>query len=416
MPTAEIKPFPRQHVNAAPPVRSSLAKSGNCHRCGARTFPRAEIMLHIDLPTRDEIERLAAFRGSPAVSLYLPTTRLAQNSQGDRIELKNLLKSALNEVEGGGASKRSVRAIEEALDAIIDDDDFWAEQANSLAVFATPESVRTFRLPNRLVPVVEVSDRFHLKPLLRSVTFPHHAYLLVLSRGAVRLVEVSADLPPHEIKVQGLPRDAAHALGRRNHTERSGNMMSGESTSEHSSMARYCRAVDQALRPMLSGHARPLILVAAEPLAAIYRSVGSYPHLAAEVIPGSADHTPDHELAAAAGPVLDGIYAAEIADTASLFASRAGQGRATGDIAVAARAATFGAIERLVVDMDADIPGTVAEGDGAVSFANKADGMNYSITDEITRRALQSGARVIAGRAADIPGGGALAAILRYPV
>ena len=51
-----------------------------------------------------------------------------------------------------------------------------------------------------------------------------------------------------------------------------------------------------------------------------------------------------------------------------------------------------------------------------MSFADKADGVNYSITDEIMRRALQSGARVLAARAADIPGGGALANILRYPV
>jgi hypothetical protein len=62
------------------------------------------------------------------------------------------------------------------------------------------------------------------------------------------------------------------------------------------------------------------------------------------------------------------------------------------------------------------LPGTVPDDDGAVAFAAKADGVNYSIADEITRRALLSGARVVAARASDIPGGGALAAILRYPV
>ena len=48
-------------------------------------------MLHIDLPSRSEIESLVAFRGSPAVSLYLPTTPLTQDAQADRIALKNLL-------------------------------------------------------------------------------------------------------------------------------------------------------------------------------------------------------------------------------------------------------------------------------------------------------------------------------------
>jgi hypothetical protein len=373
-------------------------------------------MLHIDLPTRGDIERLAALRASPAVSLYLPTTPLTQDAQADRIALKNLLKSAVTEMDAADAPKRAVRAIEEAVGHIVDDDDFWAEQANSLAVFATPDSVRTFRLPNRLAPMMEVADRLHIKPLLRSVTFPHNAYLVAISMGAVRLVEVSADLPPHEIKVPDLPRDAAQALGRRSHVERKGGMASGEATSEHAILARYSRAVDQALRPVLSGHERPLIVAAAEPLASIFRGVSSYPHVAAEAIQGSADHTPDHELAAAARGVLDRIYAAQLAEIAALHAARAGQGRATGDIATAARAATFGAIDTLVVDMDADLPGTVADEDGAVAFAAKADGVNYSVTDEITRRALLSGARVVSARAADIPGGGALAAILRYPV
>ena len=57
-------------------------------------------MLHVDLPTRAEIERLAAFRGGPAVSLYLPTTPLTQDAQADRIQLKNLLKAAVVEIEG----------------------------------------------------------------------------------------------------------------------------------------------------------------------------------------------------------------------------------------------------------------------------------------------------------------------------
>lgn len=38
----------------------------------------------------------------------------------------------------------------------------------------------------------------------------------------------------------------------------------------------------------------------------------------------------------------------------------------------------------------------------------------YGVIDEIARRALRSGARVVSVRRADVPGGGDLAAILRY--
>lgn len=181
-------------------------------------------------------------------------------------------------------------------------------------------------------------------------------------------------------------------------------------------MTRYARKVDQALRPVLSGHERPLIIAAAEPMASVYRAVSSYPHTAAEVIAGSADHTPDYELAAATRAVLDRLYTAEIAAFADLYAEREAQGRATSDIAQAARAATFGAVDTMIVDIDAVIPGTVADSDGAVSFAEVADAGNYGIVDEIAARALKSGARVIAARRDDIPGGGALAAALRYAI
>ena len=44
--------------------------------------------------------------------------------------------------------------------------------------------------------LVEVSDRFHLKPLLRSVTFPQAALVLALAQGSVRVIEVAGDVPP----------------------------------------------------------------------------------------------------------------------------------------------------------------------------------------------------------------------------
>jgi hypothetical protein len=372
-------------------------------------------MLHIDLPTRAEIDRLAGHRGAPAVSIYLRTTPVTQQAQADRIELKNLLKEAVTAMEAGGTPKRAIWPITQAVEELGEDDGFWAVQANSLAIFATPDGIRTFRLPNRLISMALVSDRFHLMPLIRSVTFPNNAYVLAISMGAVRLVEVSADLPPHEVPVPGLPRNMAEVVGTRR-TESRGDVRGGEQVSEHAMMTRYARAVDQTLRPVLAGHERPLIVAAAEPMASIFRAVASYPGTAAEVIPGSADDTPDHALAAAARGALDGIYAAEIRALGELFAAREGQGRATADIAQAARAATFGAVDTLIVDMDATVPGTVADEDGTVTFAHGAGAGTYGVVDEITRRALGSGARVVAARRDDVPGGGDLAAILRYPV
>lgn len=373
-------------------------------------------MLHIDLPSRTEIESLAAYRGQPAVSIYLRTSALTEEAAAGRIELKNLLKEAVGQLEAAGTDKRLVWPIEEAVTALVEDDGFWQFQASSLAIFAAPSRMQSFRLPNRLASIVEVSDRFHLKPLLRSVTFPHHAYVLAIGMGAVRLVEVSADLPPREVKVPGMPRDAASALGRRSHAERSGPMRSGEASSESAILVRYARAVDQALRPLLKGQAVPLILAAAEPLASVFRNASSYGHVARHTIAGSPDDAPDHVLATEARHVLDALYAEEIAGLAARFADRAAHGRGTTDLAQAARAATFGAVDTLLVDIDTTASGRIDEADGRITFDAAPDAVNYGVVDEIARRVLHAGGRVVAVRRADIPGQGELAAILRYPV
>jgi hypothetical protein len=98
----------------------------------------------------------------------------------------------------------------------------------------------------------------------------------------------------------------------------------------------------------------------------------------------------------------------------ALFEKRKGQGRATSDLSDAARAATFGAIEQLMVDIDEVIPGTVDETDGRITFAERSSAANYGIVDEIAARALLSGATVLGVRKEDIPGRAPLAAILRF--
>jgi hypothetical protein len=374
-------------------------------------------MLHIDLPTRAEILALASHRGGPCVSIYVATTPLSAAAQADRITLKNLLREAVAQLEAADTPKRSIWPIEAAVEAVIEDEEFWAWQGHALAIFATPDRLLTFRLPNRIQSMVEVSDRFHLKPILRAVTFPHGAYVLAASMGAARLIEVSPDLPPQPVPVHKMPRDMNDAIGRRSHIARDGRRESGEATSESALLTRYARAIDTALRPVLTGQEVPLVIASTEPLSSTLRHVLSYPHIAAQVIPGSADHTPDHELAAAARSVLDGIYAEDLAAFAHLYRSRENQGRATADIAQAARAATFGAVEALIVNMDEVVDGTVGDEDGAVTFADAPGADSYGVVDEIARRTLLAGGRVLSARAADLPGGGThLAAILRYAI
>lgn len=373
-------------------------------------------MLYVDIPSPAELRELVAHRADACVSLYVETTPLTQDIEKSRIAFSNKVREARDQLEAIGFDKRRLAALLEQLDDLGADDEFWRFQANSLAVLATPDRIRTYRLANRLTPHAEVADRFYLKPLLRAVTFANAAYVLALSENAVRLVEVFSDMAPVEVRVPGLPSDAASAVGKSTINDPTHDRRVAGREGQKVRLAQYVRAVDAALRPVLAGQDLPLILAATQPLAAIFRSISSYPRLLPDGIEQSPDRLGEGELAAAARPVLDKANADEIAAFHELYDRRASARRTTTDLSDAARAATFGAVEAMLVDIDSFVPGLVDEETGAITLAEEDDAVTYGVVDEIAGRAMTSGARVLAVRRDDIPGGGGLAAVLRFPV
>jgi len=297
----------------------------------------------------------------------------------------------------------------------VEDDEFWAFQARSLAVLATPDGARTWRLPNRLTESLEIADRFHIKPLIRAATFPHEALVLILAAGGARVLEISPDLPPRDVTPADMPSDAEEAFARapRRRSARISRM--GEE-GRKVMLTTYARRVDAALRPLLAGRDTPLILLAAQPLDGIFRALCSYPRLLKEGLGRDLAEAPDARIAEAAAGLLAAEHARELEALRARFEDLVGASRATTEVSEAARAATWGAIDTLIVDMDAMIPGTVDEEDGAVTLAETPGPETYDVLDEIAGRALRTGARVISARREDVPHGADLAAFLRRPV
>lgn len=356
--------------------------------------------IHTDIPTRAQIDDLLLTRSPGSISIYLPVRREGGDTRADRTRLDNLVAEGLAAVRDAALWSVTDHAdIAETLTSLLADDDFWARQADSLALFADARSVRTFRLPNRLSELVTVSDRFHVKPLMRAVTFPQAAHLLVLAAGSVRLLEISPDEAPVEVRLDDLPRDAWDPRSNKVVMARERN---------------YVRQIEQAVRGVVNGSGLPLILAATETIAAAYRRVNTAPGLVADRIAGNPEESTDAELAAAARTILDEVYLRQLADLLELFDERVPQGRVAIDVAEIGRLATMGAVDTLVFDMDAHVPGQVEEHSGEVRFASADDISTYGVIDEIARRVHLMNGRVLAVRADDVPGGGPVAAVLRY--
>lgn len=370
-------------------------------------------MLHTDIPTDAELRTLAATRDLHCVSMYVPTGTRAAEAEKGRIELGNQLATAIAQLEEVGASTSDIAAIRQAVEDLIADSMFWSYQSTSLAVLVTVDRLQAYRVPNRLSATVQVSDRFHLKPLLRAVSFPQAAFVLALSQNAVRLIEVTIDGSADDVAIADLPTDASRIFATRGEK---GSVRLIGAEGEKTLLGHYARRVDDAIRPTLNGLHVPLILAATEPLASIFRSTTRYDAVADEVIRGNPETMSADELAAATRPILDGLYAAATARLGEQVSDAIGSGSGSGDLSDLARAATYGAISTLMVDIDPVVPGFLDEQSGAITFSDRDDAVDYGIVDEIARRALLTGARVVAVRADEVPGGGHAAGIMRFAV
>ncbi|WP_431220872.1 hypothetical protein [Leifsonia xyli] len=125
----------------------------------------------------------------------------------------------------------------------------------------------------------------------------------------------------------------------------------------------------------------------------------------AETIAGNPEDKTDEELATAARGVLDRYYAGKVAELREAYQSRIAAGTALVDLSDIARAATFGAVESLVIDIDRRVPGSVDDETGAIRLDEEDAPGDYGVVDEILRRSLASKARVYALRAEEVPGG-----------
>jgi hypothetical protein len=145
-----------------------------------------------------------------------------------------------------------------------------------------------------------------------------------LAEGAVRVIQVAADLPPAVVRVDGLPKDAASAVGRASVNDRSPSGRIQGSEGQKVLLRQFARKIDHALRGLLTGSDIPAGAgrERAARLASIYRSVNTYTHLATAGIDGSPVHSTDAQLADRTRALLDGLNRDEIAQWKKAFVAR----------------------------------------------------------------------------------------------
>lgn len=363
----------------------------------------------------------------PCVSLYQPTHRHLPDKAQDPIRFRNLVKS-LEESLSKAYQKADTGALLERLSALADNFDFWSSTLDGLAVLATPQLFRVYRLQRSVPELAVVADSFHLKPLRRIVQSADRFQLLALSRDAIRLFEGNRDTIDEIKPADGVPKTMVEALGDQvserpltvaPHGGPGGQgLFHGHGGSRDESdldAERYFRAVDRAV---LEHHSRPsnmpLLLVALPENQSLFRSISRNPFLAAQGIDIDPKSVSIESLRERAWQIIEPWYLERLSGFIDQFKAALGTGLSTDDVEQAARAAAAGRVATLLVDADRQLPGRIHPETGRVERDERPHPGLDDILDDLGELVVRNGGEWIIVPSERMPTRSGLAAIFRY--
>lgn len=254
-------------------------------------------MSTVDHVSQAALRTLAETRDQGCVSIYMPTHRVGIDTQQDPIRLRNLLAEAEKRLLAAGLKTPAARAIVAQAEELLPRQLFWQHQHEGLAVFMAPGLFQYYRLPFEVESLLQVGNRLHVKPLLRTLRPDGQFFVLALSQNQVRLLEGSR-LDVREVDLAGVPQGLADAL-RFDEAERQLQFHTatrapggrggerpaiffghgGSDESAKSDILRYFHQVDDGLREWLGPSQAPLVLAGVEYLHPLYREANNYPYL-----------------------------------------------------------------------------------------------------------------------------------------
>lgn len=381
------------------------------------------------------VQQLIEDRGSPRVSIFLPTHERGAETQQDPIRLDNLLDEAERSLKDGENGREAGVILAPARD-LLKDESFWKHQAHGLAVFLSPDEMRLYRLPIELRERVVVAERFHVKPLLPLLTGDGRFLILALSQARVRLFEASRDsirpLDLHDVPAS--LRDAVgydweerslqfHAANRGTRADVGtgagpGVIFHGQGSSADDTkpeVRKYLQAVDRGILRLLQDRSRPLVLAAVEWVASMFRDISKYPNVMKGVVDGNPDRSTPEELREEAWKIVEPQFrAARDTATSRYRELGGGNGGLTSDeVADILPAAFAGRVRTLFVARDVERWGRYDEATTRVVLNGERTTGDDDLLDVAAAETLARDGEIYALDAEDMPGG-PIAAIFRY--
>jgi hypothetical protein len=272
----------------------------------------APAMPHLDVLSRDELRALLELPAEPCASLFMPIHRAEPARQQNPLRLENLLRRAEERLLAHGLHLPAAQNLLSPGYQLVEDQTFWARQADGLALFAAAELFRIYRLPLAFEELVVVNEHAYISPLLPLLSDDGRFFLLTLGLGGAQLFQGSRyGLSP--LPLEGVPASLREALADDEFSKEPqlhagvpgrggerGAIFHGQGAKDDTAVKqetlRYFRQVDHGVCHTLGDAHGPLLLAGIASLLPIYREANSYPQLADDAISVNPDTLRPDEL------------------------------------------------------------------------------------------------------------------------
>lgn len=386
----------------------------------------------MELFTHDDLRTLLAEQDGPCVSIYMATCP-GGGGKADVGRWRQNLERVHELLGQQGLRDSDVTALLAPTRSLLEDHIFWKHSSQGLAYFLNPRLARPYRLPIRFDTLVAVGPSFNVKPLLPVLADNGRFFVLALSQNGLRLMQGTrfsvADVQLGML--HGLPANLADTLKFDEkiepltfHTRPVGKSSWSAIFSGHGvgiddhkdDLLRYFQEIDRGLHPLLKEETAPLVLAAVESLWPIYRKANSYAHLVENGIAGNPDRLSSNELHALAWKIVEPIFARARKDAIDLYHRLEGTGRTTHALEEVLLAACQGNIHTLFIALDRSVWGRCAADNMPVEIRAEPHRGDEDLLNRAAVEALRHHRRVYALSEAEMPGGGAAAAIFSLPL
>jgi hypothetical protein len=321
----------------------------------------------------------------------------------------------------------------------LDQANFWEEIGErGLAVFISQDIFNYYTLPIEFDELVVVTDRFHIKPLLKILNNSARFYLLTLSQKDIKFFE-GTPYSISEIEVENMPKSLDEALGY-DETAKEGQFRIAASkggTSNPFSKAQpgafhgqgspdrdehqkdilqFFHAVDHALQEKLRNQQSPLILAGVEYLLPLYREANTYQHLIEEAIAGNTKVESAKELHEQAWSIVETYFQKSQQEVLERFNELFGTntGKASNNLAEIVPAAYYQKVDSLIVAVGQQQWGLFNPATETVFLHEEEETGDEDLLDFAAAHTLLNGGVVYAVPPEQVPYSSPIAAIFRY--